>query len=114
AGDRRCPAAAASVPVRLQTGHAGVRVLPLQEVVAAVDRLVVLGAVRAGNRAEVPGALVAVLVAGQVVPGVQPVVRDLFVVLVADDVDRRMAWVEAPFGYWPSSQPACAAYGWLA
>src|SRR5438270_5579142 len=75
-------------------GGVGVRVLTLQVVVVRVDDLVVEAVPGvAEGRAEVPRALVAVLVADEVVPRVPLLVGDRLVVLVADDVDRRVGLV---------------------
>src|SRR5579884_2709646 len=80
---------------RLQAGEdaAGALVAPLllQVVPAGADELVVLGPGRSAERgAEAPGALVPVLVAAVVVPGVAAPVGDRLVVLVADEVQLRV------------------------
>src|SRR5436190_11781186 len=79
----------------LENAHAVcVRPFLLQVVLARADLLVVAAVRRATERvAEIPGALVAVLVALHVVPGVAERVGDRLVVLVADDVDRRVCIV---------------------
>src|SRR5205814_5417528 len=69
----------------------GVRVLALGVVGVPVDHLVVQAVCRRAERGpEVPRALVAVLVAREVVPRVALLVGDRLVVLVADDVDGRI------------------------
>src|SRR5437588_1680672 len=89
AAARRARITTSSLGPRQHAAGAGVAPLLLQVVAVAVDQLVVLagtGGAQAGP--EVPGALVAVLVAAVVVPGVAQRVGDRLVVLVAGHVDR--------------------------
>src|SRR5437763_4372128 len=89
AAARRARITTSSLGPRQHAAGAGVAPFLLQVVAVAVDQLVVLagtGGAQAGP--EVPGALVAVLVASVVVPGVAQRVGDRLVVLVAGHVDR--------------------------
>src|SRR4051794_33117774 len=87
----RCPHGATylsgCLAPRLHAAARGVGVLELERVVVAVDRLVVRRRAAARQRAPRPCALVAVLVALPVVPGVAELVRDRLVVLVRHDVE---------------------------
>src|SRR5579872_6953583 len=76
-----------SIGLRLRAALAGVVPLLLEIIVAAVDGLVVLRAVRTLRRAEVPRALVADLIAAVVIPGIEQRIGDALVLLVRGHVE---------------------------